>query len=245
MPITFNNNDFTPEQQQEIRDRYNSTYQGANMNNLASKNLEFNNWLSSYSQQNELNKAEDKFKNIYSDSFNNMKNIEGILQGVLKNGLPYADELRQNLQGGINKSFDRTSEQINQSMADKGTYGSGANLALQMGLGGERAGAIANSELQVNQMKSDYLFRTIGSLLGLDQSQFQNQMGIQDSIFDRKKWEDQMGFNWAQLNEQQRQFNEQNDFSFGDFFGGILGTGLGAFTGGVAGKFADSLFGED
>jgi len=78
------------------------------------------------------------------------------LREVLDDGMPMMNQYRQNIQGTINKSFDKSQTNLLEKFANRGTYGSGMMAGSLGDLAGQRANALNQGELGLQQQNTQY-----------------------------------------------------------------------------------------
>ena len=150
----------------------------------------------------------------YSSPLKSADFLRDYLTNSLQTGLPFKDEFRQTSQGAINKSFNQAGTKLNESLAGRGNFRSGAGIAAQIGLAGERGSALAGNEANLNQQDINFRQNAIAQLLGLDQLSLSeaglNQNFLQ-SLISGKTSADVNNFNV-----------EQSKFNFADILPGLF-----------------------
>lgn len=176
-----------------------------------------------------IDKEMNQYKQgAYGNSFNF---LEGLLKNSINNGMPNKGELLQQGLGSINRNTSNAIRKNNESFAGRGMGRSGVASAVNAGIANQGSEAIGKYELGLNEMEQDYKQKAIMNLLGLNQFQGNQSMGLLDNAFRQKQF-------YEGLNESQRQFNAQQEaqeYGWGDFLGQLFGT-----VGGIAGgRLAD------
>lgn len=105
----------------------------------------------------------------YESPLKNTEFLSNYLKGALTTGLPYKDQFRQESTGTINRSYDKASTNLKEMFAGKGTYRGGASSAAQIDLAGQRGGALAQNEANLNLQDINFREGAIAKLLGLEQ----------------------------------------------------------------------------
>jgi hypothetical protein len=172
--------------------------------------------------------------------------IGGQLRNQIASGgmSPFLEQLQSQGLRNIGRQARGARESIEDAGAASGFRGAQANLFND--LFEQESGAVSNLLTGIGREGEAQKRQALQQLLGLTQFQGGQQLGgarLAEGTrqFDITTEEGRRQFN-LQLAEAQRQFDESNEFGFGDILGGILGTGIGAFTGGIGGNFADDLF---
>ena len=146
----------------------------------------------------------------------NFDYLSNYLKDSMSNGLPFKDALRQFATGGINKSFDASSMRMKEDLAGRGMLGSGASMAAQSMLSGERGSAIGESDARLNEADIDFRSQSLMNLMRMNEFE-----GTQDQ---------QYGLAMKNLLERKRQFDESLQFEKDnqpEWWESVLGSILG------------------
>jgi hypothetical protein len=129
---------------------------------------------------------------------------------------------------------------INEQLASSGFRGAGANLINDV----FETQANATQGFGVDLLKNDMAVKqnAINQLLGLNQFEGSQNFGMYQSQVQQEQFRQSLEERRRQFDLMQALQRDELNPSFWDVFGGILGTGVGAFTGGLGGGLASSLF---
>ena len=157
--------------------------------------------------------------------------LQSLLRQQTSGENPAIAQQRSAALNNIGRSTDRGIRNINEGQAASGFRGGGANLFNDLFSG--QSNAIGNMDANFAQQQTAYNQSGINNLLGLNQFQGGQTMGNNQMLQQNNQFGRSLAFDQEQLAEQRRQFDEQNSTGFWDVVGGVLGTGVGAFTGGL------------
>lgn len=147
--------------------------------------------------------------------------LGALLTERLQGGMSGLENVKQSSEGAINKGFNTSRTKMKEDLASRGMGGSGAALSAIAQLGGERASALGDNDIKINQMNEDYKQNALTQLLGLnsfgagaEQQQFGNLFSL-------------LGLDINQMNfNREMKYKEDNTPSgFGQFLGQLLGAG--------------------
>lgn len=147
--------------------------------------------------------------------------LGALLTDRLQGGMSGLENVKQSSEGAINKSYNTSRTKMKEDLASRGMGGSGAAMAAMAQLGGERATALGDNDIKINQMNEDYKQNALSQLFnlnsfgaGVDQQQFGNLFNL-------------LGMDINQLNfNKDMQYREDNTPSgFGQFMGNLFGGG--------------------
>jgi hypothetical protein len=163
-------------------------------------------------QDNRKNTPKDIFENSGGTGGQQYNYLADLLKSYIDSGSPGLDQARQISTSAINKSYDLGQTKLNETFADKGTFGSGVMANAAIGLEGGRANALAGNEANLASINEATIQQAIGNLLNLNQGQANrslSQFNIREN---------------SRLAEDQLQFQKDNQPSdFMQFLGNIFG----------------------
>ena len=164
------------------------------------------------------------------------------LQGQLKNTLgggldPALVQAQAQGAQNIGRMGDTARRKTNQMQASSGFRGSGANLMND--IFGQQSNALGNQSADFGMMGMQNRQNALAQLLGLNQSMTNTNTGLAGQQVGVAGQLAGMGNQQSGLDTQER----MAQVGFGDVAMGLLGTGIGGFTGGLGGAWGNSLFG--
>ena len=187
----------------------------------------------------------DQYNSFYND-YQKMGGTGGAqydwLSNYLKNtateGIPYKQDMLNTSIRGIQTGLNNQRAQLQTSLSQRGLGRGGISVGAQQGINNAGNTAIANATSQINQQDIQARTNAIQQLLGLNQSQASNNLGLYG-----QRNQSQLGQD--QLELQKAQFEAQQGQGLTGGLQGLIGAGAGLamnyFTGGAGSLLTSGL----
>lgn len=104
--------------------------------------------------------------------------LTNYLKNTIEGGSPSLDLQRQVSTSNINKSYDEAQQNLAESTAGKGTFGSGVAASSMVGLEGQRGASLASNEANLAAINEQAIQQAVGRLIGVNEGQANRELSL-------------------------------------------------------------------